>query len=280
MQIIHSIDEMQCLSEKLRKEGSKIGFVPTMGYLHEGHLSLVNLLKEQTDTVILSIFVNPIQFGKGEDLEKYPIDLDGDMKLCQERGVDIVFIPEGGEMYRKGHSTLIQEEKVSQGLCGKTRPSHFQGVATICAKLFNICQPHTVALGQKDAQQVVVLKRMILDLNFPLEVVVGDIFRENDGLAMSSRNSYLTSEQRRDALFINRSLRAGQELVGQGVLNGETIMQAVISNLRQAKSIRLDYVEVVDRNTMEPKQEIIPNQSMIVLAVWIDKVRLIDNLIL
>jgi len=280
MQIIHSIDEMQCLSEKLRKGGSKIGFVPTMGYLHKGHLSLVDLLKEQTDTVILSIFVNPIQFGKGEDLEKYPIDLDGDMKLCQERGVDIVFIPEGGEMYRKGHSTLIQEEKVTQGLCGKTRPSHFQGVTTICAKLFNICQPHTVALGQKDAQQVVVLKRMILDLNFPIEVVVGDIFRENDGLAMSSRNSYLTSEQRRDALFINRSLRAGQELVGQGVLNGETIMQAVISTLRQAKSIRLDYVEVVDRNTMEPKQEIIPNQSMIVLAVWIDKVRLIDNLIL
>ena len=280
MHIIHSIDEMQSLSEKLRKEGGKIGFVPTMGYLHEGHLSLVNLLKEQTDTVILSIFVNPIQFGKGEDLDKYPRDLDGDMKLCQERGVDIVFIPEGGEMYRKGHSTLIQEEKVSQGLCGKTRPSHFQGVTTICAKLFNICQPHTVALGQKDAQQVVVLKRMIEDLNFPIEVVVGDIFRENDGLAMSSRNSYLTSEQRSDALFINRSLRAGQELVGQGVLNSDSIRQAVISTLRQAQSIRLDYVEIVDRNTLEPMDEIISNQSMIVLAVWIDKVRLIDNLIL
>ena len=280
MHIIHSIDEMQSLSEKLRKEGGKIGFVPTMGYLHEGHLSLVNLLKEQTDTVILSIFVNPIQFGKGEDLDKYPRDLDGDMKLCQERGVDIVFIPKGVEMYRKGHSTLIQEEKVSQGLCGKTRPSHFQGVTTICAKLFNICQPHTVALGQKDAQQVVVLKRMIEDLNFPIEVVVGDIFRENDGLAMSSRNSYLTSEQRSDALFINRSLRAGQELVGQGVLNGDTITQAVISTLRQAQSVRLDYVEIVDRNTLEPMDEIISNQSMIVLALWIDKVRLIDNLIL
>ena len=280
MHIIHSIDEMQSLSEKLRKEGGKIGFVPTMGYLHEGHLSLVNLLKEQTDTVILSIFVNPIQFGKGEDLDKYPRDLDGDMKLCQERGVDIVFIPKGVEMYRKGHSTLIQEEKVSQGLCGKTRSSHFQGVTTICAKLFNICQPHTVALGQKDAQQVVVLKRMIEDLNFPIEVVVGDILRENDGLAMSSRNSYLTSEQRSDALFINRSLRAGQELVGQGVLNSDSITQAVISTLRQAQSIRLDYVEIVDRNTLEPMDEIISNQSMIVLAVWIDKVRLIDNLIL
>ena len=280
MHIIHSIDEMQSLSEKLRKEGGKIGFVPTMGYLHEGHLSLVNLLKEQTDTVILSIFVNPIQFGKGEDLDKYPRDLDGDMKLCQERGVDIVFIPKGVEMYRKGHSTLIQEEIVSQGLCGKTRSSHFQGVTTICAKLFNICQPHTVALGQKDAQQVVVLKRMIEDLNFPIEVVVGDIFRENDGLAMSSRNSYLTSEQRSDALFINRSLRAGQELVGQGVLNSDSITQAVISTLRQAQSIRLDYVEIVDRNTLEPMDEIISNQSMIVLAVWIDKVRLIDNLIL
>jgi pantoate--beta-alanine ligase len=202
------------------------------------------------------------------------------MKLCQERGVDIVFIPKGVEMYRKGHSTLIQEEKVSQGLCGKTRSSHFQGVATICAKLFNICQPHTVALGQKDAQQVVVLKRMIEDLNFPIEVVVGDILRENDGLAMSSRNSYLSNEQRSDALFINRSLRAGQELVGQGVLNSESITQAVISTLRQAQSVRLDYVEIVDRNTLEPMDEIISNQSMIVLALWIDKVRLIDNLIL
>ena len=280
MQIIHSIDEMQCLSEKLRQGGSKIGLVPTMGYLHEGHLSLVDLLKEQTDTVILSIFVNPIQFGKGEDLEKYPRDLDGDMKLCQERGVDVVFIPAGEEIYRDGHSTLIREEKVSQGLCGKTRPSHFQGVTTICAKLFNICQPHSVALGQKDAQQVVVLKRMIMDLNFPIEVVVGDIFREKDGLAMSSRNSYLTSEQRSDALFINRSLRAGEELVGQGTVNAESITQAVISTLRQAQSIRLDYVEVVDRNTMELEQEIIPNQSIIVLAVWIGKIRLIDNLIL
>ena len=280
MQIIHSIDEMQCLSEKLMQGGSKIGLVPTMGYLHEGHLSLVDLLKEQTDTVILSIFVNPIQFGKGEDLEKYPRDLDGDMKLCQERGVDVVFIPAGEEIYRDGHSTLIREEKVSQGLCGKTRPSHFQGVTTICAKLFNICQPHSVALGQKDAQQVVVLKRMIMDLNFPIEVVVGDIFREKDGLAMSSRNSYLTSEQRSDALFINRSLRAGQELVGQGTVNAESITQAVISTLRQAQSIRLDYVEVVDRNTMELEQEIIPNQSIIVLAVWIGKIRLIDNLIL
>ena len=280
MQIIHSIDEMQCLSEKLRQGGGKIGFVPTMGYLHEGHLSLVDLLKEQTDTVILSIFVNPIQFGKGEDLGKYPRDLDGDMKLCQERGVDVVFIPCGEEIYRDGHSTLIQEEKVSQGLCGKTRPSHFQGVTTICAKLFNICQPHCVALGQKDAQQVVVLKRMIMDLNFPIEVVVGDIFREKDGLAMSSRNSYLTNEQRSDALFVNRSLRAGKELVGQGTVNKESITQAVISTLRQAQSIRLDYVEVVDRNTMEPEQEIIPNQSMIVLAVWIGKIRLIDNLIL
>mgnify|MGYP001594766777 CR=1 FL=1 len=280
MQVIHSIGEMQYLSEKLRQGGSKIGFVPTMGYLHNGHLSLVDLLKEQTDTVILSIFVNPIQFGKGEDLEKYPRDLDGDTKLCQERGVDVVFIPAGEEIYRDGHSTLIREEKVSQGLCGKTRPSHFQGVTTICAKLFNICQPHCVALGQKDAQQVVVLKRMIMDLNFPIEVVVGDIFREKDGLAMSSRNSYLTSEQRCDALFINRSLRAGQELVDQGTVNVESIMQAVISTLRQAQSIRLDYVEVVDRNTMEPEQEIIPNQSIIVLAVWIGKIRLIDNLIL
>ena len=278
MQIIHSIDEMQTLSENLRKQGKSIGFVPTMGFLHQGHLSLVDLLKERTDTTILSIFVNPTQFSEGEDLEKYPHDLDRDLKLCQERKVDIVFIPERKEMYSVHHSTLIEEENLSTGLCGSSRPTHFQGVTTVCAKLFNICKPNIVVLGQKDAQQVVVLKRMIKDLNFSIEVIVGDIFRENDGLALSSRNSYLSSEQREDALLLNRSLLAGRDLQSRGICNIDQIKEEVIATLRQGKSIMLDYVEVVDRETMEPMKEIKPNQTMIVLAAWIDKIRLIDNL--
>ena len=278
MQIIHSIDEMQTLSENLRKQGKSIGFVPTMGFLHEGHLSLVDLLIGRTDKIILSIFVNPTQFSEGEDFEKYPHDLERDLKLCQERKVDIVFIPELKEMYSVHHSTLIEEENLSKGLCGSSRPTHFQGVTTVCAKLFNICKPNIVVLGQKDAQQVVVLKRMIIDLNFPIEVIVGDIFRENDGLAMSSRNSYLSSEQREDALLLNRSLLAGRDLQSRGICNIDQIKEEVIATLRQGKSIMLDYVEVVDRETMEPMKEIKPNQTMIVLAAWIDKIRLIDNL--
>jgi len=278
MQIIHSIDEMQTLSENLRKQGKSIGFVPTMGFLHEGHLSLVDLLIGRTDKIILSIFVNPTQFSEGEDFEKYPHDLERDLKLCQERKVDIVFIPELKEMYSVHHSTLIEEENLSTGLCGSSRPTHFQGVTTVCAKLFNICKPNIVVLGQKDAQQVVVLKRMIKDLNFSIEVIVGDIFRENDGLAMSSRNSYLSSEQREDALLLNRSLLAGRDLQSRGICNIDQIKEEVIATLRQGKSIMLDYVEVVDRETMEPMKEIKPNQTMIVLAAWIDKIRLIDNL--
>ena len=278
MQIIHSIDEMQTLSENLRKQGKSIGFVPTMGFLHEGHLSLVDLLIGRTDKIILSIFVNPTQFSEGEDLEKYPHDLERDLKLCQERKVDIVFIPERKEMYSVHHSTLIEEENLSKGLCGSSRPTHFQGVTTVCAKLFNICKPNIVVLGQKDAQQVVVLKRMIKDLNFSIEVIVGDIFREKDGLAMSSRNFYLSSEQREDALLLNRSLLAGRDLQSRGICNIDQIKEEVIATLRQGKSIMLDYVEVVDRETMEPMKEIKPNQTMIVLAAWIDKIRLIDNL--
>ena len=278
MQIIHSIDEMQTLSENLRKQGKSIGFVPTMGFLHEGHLSLVDLLIGRTDKIILSIFVTPTQLREGEDFEKYPHDLERDLKLCQERKVDIVFIPELKEMYSVHHSTLIEEENLSTGLCGSSRPTHFQGVTTVCAKLFNICKPNIVVLGQKDAQQVVVLKRMIIDLNFSIEVIVGDIFRENDGLAMSSRNSYLSSEQREDALLLNRSLLAGRDLQSRGICNIDQIKEEVIATLRQGKSIMLDYVEVVDRETMEPMKEIKPNQTMIVLAAWIDKIRLIDNL--
>ena len=280
MQIIHSVDEMQVLSQQLKEESKSIGLVPTMGYLHEGHLSLVDLVKDKVDCTIVSIFVNPTQFSKGEDLDKYPRNLEHDIKLCRERGVSFVFVPEVTGMYLDNFSTSIEEQRISTVLCGASRPTHFRGVTLVCAKLFNICQPSIVVLGQKDAQQVVVLKRMIKDLNFPIEVLVGEIFREQDGLAMSSRNSYLTCEQRKDALLLSQSLQVGQDLVNNGFSDSSKIKEAVLSILENGECVQPDYVEIVNRHTMEDEKEIVREQSILVVAAWVDKVRLIDNQIL
>jgi pantoate--beta-alanine ligase len=280
MQIIHSVDEMQVLSQQLKEESKSIGLVPTMGYLHEGHLSLVDLVKDKVDCTIVSIFVNPTQFSKGEDLDKYPRNLEHDIELCRERGVSFVFVPEVTGMYLDNFSTSIEEQRISTVLCGASRPTHFRGVTLVCAKLFNICQPSIVVLGQKDAQQVVVLKRMIKDLNFPIEVLVGEIFREQDGLAMSSRNSYLTCEQRKDALLLSQSLQVGQDLVNNGFSDSSKIKEAVLSILENGECVQPDYVEIVNRHTMEDEKEIVREQSILVVAAWVDKVRLIDNQIL
>ena len=280
MQIIHSVDEMQVLSQQLKEESKSIGLVPTMGYLHEGHLSLVDLVKDKVDCTIVSIFVNPTQFSKGEDLDKYPRSLEHDIELCRERGVSFVFVPEVTGMYLDNFSTSIEEQRISTVLCGASRPTHFRGVTLVCAKLFNICQPSIVVLGQKDAQQVVVLKRMIKDLNFPIEVLVGEIFREQGGLAMSSRNSYLTCEQRKDALLLSQSLQVGQDLVNNGFSDSSKIKEAVLSILENGKCVQPDYVEIVNRHTMEDEKEIVREQSILVVAAWVDKVRLIDNQIL
>ena len=280
MQIIYSVDEMQVLSQQLKEESKSIGLVPTMGYLHEGHLSLVDLVKDKVDCTIVSIFVNPTQFSKGEDLDKYPRNLEHDIELCRERGVSFVFVPEVTGMYLDNFSTSIEEQRISTVLCGASRPTHFRGVTLVCAKLFNICQPSIVVLGQKDAQQVVVLKRMIKDLNFPIEVLVGEIFREQDGLAMSSRNSYLTCEQRKDALLLSQSLQVGQDLVNNGFSDSSKIKEAVLSILENGECVQPDYVEIVNRHTMEDEKEIVREQSILVVAAWVDKVRLIDNQIL
>lgn len=280
MQIIHSVDEMQVLSQQLKEESKSIGLVPTMGYLHEGHLSLVDLVKDKVDCTIVSIFVNPTQFSKGEDLDKYPRSLEHDIELCRERGASFVFVPEVTGMYLDNFSTSIEEQRISTVLCGASRPTHFRGVTLVCAKLFNICQPSIVVLGQKDAQQVVVLKRMIKDLNFPIEVLVGEIFREQDGLAMSSRNSYLTCEQRKDALLLSQSLQVGQDLVNNGFSDSSKIKEAVLSILENGECVQPDYVEIVNRHTMEDEKEIVREQSILVVAAWVDKVRLIDNQIL
>ena len=279
MEVISSISEIQHLSLKFEREGKKIGFVPTMGYLHEGHLSLINLIRDRSDVVILSIFVNPTQFGVGEDLNEYPRDQERDLELCRDRNVDYVFAPETDEIYLPDATTFVSEEGVSAGLCGQARPTHFKGVTTICAKLFNLCRPTYVALGQKDAQQVVVIKRMIRDLHFPIEVVIGPTIREPDGLAMSSRNAYLNPKQRSDALLLNKALEAGKALVDQkGVRNVDRVKAELINVLRNGSSLRVNYAEVVDSETMKPDTEIELGRSMLVVAVWVDSIRLIDNM--
>ena len=279
MEVITSIEEIQELALRLEKEGKKIGFVPTMGYLHDGHLSLIDLIRERSDILILSIFVNPTQFGAGEDLEKYPRDMERDLALCRERKVDYIFAPQPDYIYPEGASTYVLEEGVSQGLCGETRPTHFKGVTTICAKLFNLVRPAYVALGQKDAQQVVVLKRMIRDLHFPIEVVIGPTLREPDGLAMSSRNSYLNDRQKQDALLIYKALLAGKRLVDEkGIRNVDRVKAELMTVLRSGSFVRINYAEVVDRENMKSEKEIELGRSMLVIAVWVDNIRLIDNM--
>ena len=279
MEVIRSATEMQARAMALKKEGKSIGFVPTMGSLHAGHLSLVDLIKKQCDVLLLSIYVNPTQFGVGEDFEKYPRDLDKDLAMCESRGVDLVFAPESTEIYQADASTFVIEESVGKGLCGNARPNHFRGVATVCAKLFNLCQPDKVALGQKDAQQVVVLKRMIRDLHFPIEVVVGPILREPDGLAMSSRNAYLEPKQRENALLIFKSLEAARKVVEvKGSNNVDRVKAEAMNVLTSGRFLRVNYVEVVNRETMRPETEVVAGRSLLAVAVWVDQVRLIDNL--
>ena len=279
MEVIRSATEMQTRAMALKKEGKSIGFVPTMGSLHAGHLSLVDLIKEQCDVLLLSIYVNPTQFGVGEDFEKYPRDLDKDLEMCESRGVNLVFAPESTEIYQEDASTFVIEESVGKGLCGNARPNHFRGVATVCAMLFNLCQPDKVALGQKDAQQVVVLKRMIRDLHFPIEVVVGPILREPDGLAMSSRNAYLEPKQRENALLIFKSLEAARKVVEvKGSNNVDRVKAEAMNVLTSGRFLRVNYVEVVNRETMRPETELVAGRSLLAVAVWVDQVRLIDNL--
>ena len=279
MEVISCLSEMQKSSLQWEREGKKIGFVPTMGSLHQGHLSLIDLVRDQSDLVIVSIFVNPTQFAEGEDLEKYPRDLERDLQLCKEQKVDYVFTPRMEDIYKVNASTSIVEKTVSEKLCGQFRPSHFKGVTTICAKLFNLCRPTFVALGQKDAQQVSVLKRMIEDLHFRIEVIVGPIVRETDGLAMSSRNVYLNDTQREDARLIFQALITVKKLVEEEKTRKvDRVKEEFMMVLQQGNSVRVDYAEVVNRNTMEIEEGSISEESLLVVAVWVDSIRLIDNM--
>ncbi|WP_041083677.1 pantoate--beta-alanine ligase [Thermotoga profunda] len=278
MQIIRTVSDMKNLAEKLRKEKT-IGFVPTMGYLHQGHLSLVKRSKAENDITVVSIFVNPTQFGPNEDYTSYPRDLKRDLSMIEKEGVDFVFVPEVEEMYPKGYSTYVNEESLSKYLCGKSRPGHFRGVCTVVTKLFNIVKPHRAYFGQKDAQQFRIIRRMVRDLNMDVEVIECPIVREPDGLAMSSRNVYLSTQEREQAVALNKSLKMAESLYRSGEKSASRIIEKILDYLSSFDKLKVDYVEIVDEESLEPVSQI--NKKVIVaLAVWVGKARLIDNIIL
>jgi pantoate--beta-alanine ligase len=280
MQKVTSVTEMRTLTEELRSKGQIIGLVPTMGALHDGHLSLIRQAAEQSDTVVVSIFVNPTQFGPNEDFSKYPRELENDLKRCEEAGADIVFAPPVEEIYPKGYSTFITEEFVSKPLEGVSRPNHFRGVTTVVAILFNVVRPDIAVFGQKDAQQVAVIRKMVQDLHFTVDIVVAPTIREQEGLAMSSRNRYLSNTQRQESLAINEALRYAKGMVEKGEMRSDRLIAEATHILGQKRRIRVIYIAVVNRNTMEAMREVVTGVSMIAIAVWVDEVRLIDNMML
>ena len=280
MQIIPSVLEMQTLAHELRSKGQIIGLVPTMGALHDGHLSLVRLAAERADKVVVSIFVNPAQFAPSEDFNKYPRELEADVAKCDSAGADYVFAPPPDEVYPKGYSTYITEERIAKPLEGISRPTHFRGVTTVVAKLFNMCRPDLAVFGQKDAQQVAVIQKMVTDLNFTIDIVIAPTLREPDGLAMSSRNRYLTATQRAEALSISRALFKARDMVAAGERRSDRLVAEATHILGQQRRIRVIYVSLVDRYTMEPMKEAEPGRALVTIAVWVDEVRLIDNIVL
>lgn len=276
MKIIESVTEMQEFSESMRNSGKKIAFVPTMGYFHRGHLSLMEEGNKLGDCMVISIYVNPTQFGPEEDLEKYPRDFEQDRKLSEGVGVDVIFYPPNNEMYPEHYQTYVNVEGVTNNLCGMSRPGHFRGVTTICAKLFNIVKPHVTVFGKKDFQQLTAIKRMVTDLNMDLEVIGMPTVREADGLAMSSRNTYLKEEERESALSLSRSLKLAKELYDGGKKNAVKIIDEAKKFIEGHPHTKIDYVKICDTNTMEDV-EYLKNEAVIALAVRVGKARLIDN---
>lgn len=276
MEIINTAAEMQQRALAARVNGQKISFVPTMGFLHEGHLSLLEKGRKRGDLLVLSIFVNPTQFGQGEDFEDYPRNLQRDAELAEAAGVDLVFAPSASDMYPKGYATYVNVEGITEVLCGASRPGHFCGVTTVVSKLFNIVQPHVALFGNKDFQQLAVVRQMTLDLNIPVEIVGLPIFREADGLAMSSRNVNLTESQRRQALSLSQSIGAAKRLVVSGVRDSAEIIAAVKVIVAAQQDARIDYVQICHQLTLE-QQAVVDADSVLLLAVFFGKTRLIDN---
>jgi len=277
MEIARTIEEVKQKVRDWKKSGLKVGFVPTMGYLHEGHLSLVREARKRTDRVVVSIFVNPTQFGPNEDYQVYPRDFDRDRELLSKEAVDLIFYPSVEVMYPEGYKTYVEVKDLQDRLCGRSRPGHFRGVCTVVLKLFNIVQPEEAFFGWKDAQQVIILQKMVEDLNLPVKIVPLPLVRDDDGLALSSRNTYLSPEERKAALVLSRSLDLAAELIKSGEKRAEVIKNRMLELIQQEPRARVDYVEIVDLRTLEPLEQVQDN-TLIALAVFIGRTRLIDNL--
>jgi len=278
MEVVKTIDAARAAIKQARQQGRTIGFVPTMGALHQGHVSLIEAAARRCSFVVVSVFVNPMQFGPGEDLNTYPRPIEHDLAICKERGAHLVFAPSPQEMYGTECLTWIDVERLTEPLCGPFRPGHFRGVTTICAKLFNIVLPDAVFFGQKDAQQAVVIRRMVMDLNMPLEIVVCPTVREPDGLAMSSRNQYLTASQRSQAATIYRAIKHGEDRIKRGVRDAGELVAAVTDVLRQVPGIEIQYVRIVDNETLQPVDPV-SGKVLVAVAVRIGSTRLIDNIV-
>lgn len=279
MDIVHTIADVRAYVRAAKQRGESIGFVPTMGYLHEGHLALIRRARTDNNRVVLSIFVNPLQFGPGEDYERYPRDLDRDAALAAAAGTDLIFAPPIAEMYPQPTLTHVDVEKLTAGLCGASRPGHFRGVATVVTKLFNIVSPDRAYFGQKDAQQVAVIKRMVADLNVDVDIVTVPIVREPDGLALSSRNVYLGPEERQAALVLSRSLDLARRLIEGGEREANTVRDAMARAISAEPMARIDYIAVTDADDLSPLEHL-AGRVLIALAVFIGRTRLIDNLML
>ncbi len=279
MKVISSISRLRREVGLLKRKGMRVGFVPTMGALHEGHLSLIRKARKDNDVVVVSIFVNPTQFGPGEDFSRYPRNFKRDRALCKAEGVDIIFYPSTEEMYPQPYRTFVEVEQLDEYLCGRSRPGHFRGVCSVVAKLFNIVSPDIAYFGQKDIQQAIIIKQMIKDLNFPVKMKIMPIVREKDGLAMSSRNTYLSEEERKEATVLYRSLCLAKDMIRKGERRPGRIikkMQELIENT----SGRIDYIEMVDMDSLSPIKKLKEQDRVIIaLAVWFGKARLIDNII-
>jgi pantoate--beta-alanine ligase len=278
MRVITDIKKMQSWSRRIHREGKSIGFVPTMGYLHEGHLSLMRKARKENDFLVISIFINPVQFGPKEDFQRYPRDFTRDKKLSKLCGVDIIFYPEAKDMYPINYKTYVNVEDLSNVLCGASRPGHFRGVTTVVLKLFNIVRPNVSYFGQKDVQQVIIIKKMVQDLNLPVKIKILPIVREKDGLAMSSRNTYLNKEQRRDAIILYKSLQTAVGMIQSGYKDPGKIIAQMRKMIRSKRSARIDYIKIVNPQRLQKIKQI-KGQILIAVAVFFGNTRLIDNAI-
>ena len=279
MQVIRHITEMQALAQSLRKQGKRIGVVPTMGYLHEGHVSLIKLAREKNDVVITTLFVNPTQFGPDEDFERYPRNFERDQEVADQAGTDVLFSPESNEMYPAGYATFVEVEGVSSILEGKFRPTHFRGVTTVVAKLLSITKPHEAVFGGKDAQQAFLIRRMVQDLNLDVQILVAPTVRELDGLALSSRNAYLTQDERSRATALYRSLQYAEKRVSQGERSATRLHSEMAEILSASRPTKVDYVAFVDPKSFKEVELAEPPSVLVALAVWFGSTRLIDNML-